>query len=406
MRLLYKDDLFDAQLLRTIGHAPYGGADIGECIAVARRISETDLEAWGVIWNALAERVFAIAEASAAAGRRVSAREAYLRAANYFRTAYVFLIQAPVDPRLVRTHTRQVESFRKAITLFDAPAETVTIPYEGNLLHGYFFRPSNDSKPRPTLIMTGGYDSTAEEAYFFSGAAAVARGYNCLTYDGPGQGMAIVRDRLRFRPDWEAVLGPVVDFALTCPGVDPKRIVQYGLSFGGYLAPRAATGEPRLAALIADPGDFSLLEEIKSRVPPFVARNLPDGNPWILALVKRMMTARLKKPTKGWGLRRALWLHGLASPLDYVRASADYSLEGLAGRIACPTLICSAENDEIGATAAKLLDALRCEKTMMRFTDAEGAGEHCEIGARTLFNQRMFDWLDMVLNYTLERSAA
>jgi hypothetical protein len=211
--------------------------------------------------------------------------------------------------------------------------------------------------------------------------------------------MAIVRDGLRFRPDWEAVLGPVVDFALTCPGVDPKRIAQYGLSFGGYLGPRAATGEPRLAALIADPGDFSLFEEIKSRMPPFVARNLPDGNAWVLAFLKRMLAVRLKKPTAGWGLRRAMWLHGLDSPLAYFRASADYTLEGLAGRIACPTLICSAENDEIGATAGKLYDGLRCEKTMMRFTAAEGAGEHCEIGARTLFNQRMFDWLDAVLGH-------
>jgi len=28
----------------------------------------------------------------------------------------------------------------------------------------------------------------------------------------------------------------------------------------------------------------------------------------------------------------------------------------------------------------------------------EGAGNHCEAGARSLFNQRAFDWLDMVLN--------
>lgn len=399
MRLLFKDDLFDAQLLRTIGHAAYGGADVGECIATARRIGDTDLDAWGIAWNELAERIFVIAETSAATGHRVSAREAYLRAANYFRTAYVFQIQAPLDPRLVRAHTRQVDAFREAVALFDTPAEPVAIPYEGTLLHGYFFRPANDDKPRPTLIVTGGYDSTAEESYFFSGAAAVARGYNCLTYDGPGQGMAIIRDGLRFRPDWETVMGPVVDFVLTCPGVDPKRVAQIGISFGGYLGPRAASGEPRLAALIADPGDFSLFEEIKSRMPPFAARNLPDGNPLVVALVEWLMKSRMKKPTSGWGLRRALWLHGIGSPLDYVRMSKAYSLEGLAGRIACPTLVCQAENDEIGVTAPKLFEALRCEKAMMRFAAAEGAGEHCEGGARTLFNQRSFDWLDKVLGY-------
>jgi len=399
LRFLYKDDLFDAQLLRTVGHAPYGGADIGECIAVARRIPETNLETWAVQWNELAERLFAIAETAAATGRRVSAREAYLRAANYFRTAYVFQIQAPVDPRLMRAYTRQVESFRKAVALFDTPAETVTIPYEGTLLHGYFFRPANDGKPRPTLIVTGGYDSTAEESYFFSGAAAVARGYNCLTYDGPGQGMAFVRDGLKFRPDWESVLGPVVDFLLACPGVDPKRVAQLGISFGGYLAPRAAAGEPRLAALVCDPGDFSLLEEIKSRMPSFAARNIPEGNPLVVALVDYMMRSRLKKPTAGWGLRRALLLHGLDNPIDYVRMSAAYSLQGLAQHIACPTMVCTAENDEIGASAPQLFQALGCEKVMNNFAAADGAGQHCEVGARTLFNLRMFDWLDTVLGY-------
>jgi hypothetical protein len=105
----------------------------------------------------------------------------------------------------------------------------------------------------------------------------------------------------------------------------------------------------------------------------------------------------LTTPTAGWGLRRALWVHGLASPLDYVLASREYTLEGRADRISCPTLVCKAENDEIGITAPKLFDTLRSAKTMMHFTSTDGAGEHCEIGARTLFNQRMFDWLDAVL---------
>ena len=33
----------------------------------------------------------------------------------------------------------------------------------------------------------------------------------------------------------------------------------------------------------------------------------------------------------------------------------------------------------------------------MRFTDAEGSGGHCEGMARTLYHQRVFDWLDETL---------
>jgi len=37
-RLLLKDALLDAQLLRVAGSAPYGGADLGECLATAARV--------------------------------------------------------------------------------------------------------------------------------------------------------------------------------------------------------------------------------------------------------------------------------------------------------------------------------------------------------------------------------
>jgi hypothetical protein len=33
----------------------------------------------------------------------------------------------------------------------------------------------------------------------------------------------------------------------------------------------------------------------------------------------------------------------------------------------------------------------------MRFSAEEGAGAHCEAGARSLYNARAFDWLDEVL---------
>jgi hypothetical protein len=39
-------DLLDAQLLRTVGTAPYGGADVGECLATAARIDGTNLTSW------------------------------------------------------------------------------------------------------------------------------------------------------------------------------------------------------------------------------------------------------------------------------------------------------------------------------------------------------------------------
>jgi len=248
------------------------------------------------------------------------------------------------------------------------------------------------------VIINGGYDSTAEEAYFFSGAAAVARGYTCIVFDGPGQGAAIIEDGLVFRPDWEAVIGPVVDYAVSRPEVDPRKIALLGISFGGYLAPRAATGEPRIAALIADPGEYSLYDLMLRRMPPFLARRLNGKDGLALSLLNWLLTRRMRHLTEGWGLRRGLWTHGVKTPLDYLRLTAAYTLQGRVDGIRCPTLICEAENDDIAATAQDLFDKLSCEKAFVSFTAREGAGEHCEAGSRQVFNQRAFDWLEGVLS--------
>jgi pimeloyl-ACP methyl ester carboxylesterase len=117
----------------------------------------------------------------------------------------------------------------------------------------------------------------------------------------------------------------------------------------------------------------------------------------VLVLLQFMLDRRLRHPTAGWGLRRGLWAHGLSDPLAYLRLTAEYSLKGRARNIRCPSLICAAERDEIGVTARKLYDSLTCDKRFILFTAEEGAGDHCEAGARALFNQRAFDWLDEVL---------
>ena len=397
MSFVFKDSLFEAQWLRTASHSSSGGAEIGECFAAARQIREPDPESWFTAWSRLGESVLTEAETSRTKGHGVSALSAYLRASNYFRAAYTFLIGAPVEPRVVDTYRRHRAAFESAAVLMRPPVERIAIPYAGTSLHGYLFRAAGDHAPRPTLIVNGGYDSTAEESYFFSGAAAVARGYTCIVFDGPGQGAARIEDGLVSRPDWEAVIGPVVDFAVARPEVDASKIALMGISFGGYLAPRAASGEPRLAACIADPGEFSLLEEFKSRMPALIAREIPDGKPAVLALLNLILSRRMRHTTAGWGLRRGLWVHGVKSPLEYVKLTQDYTLEGRVEHIRCPTLICSAENDDIGVTARKLYDALSCEKSFIAFTAPEGAGEHCEVGARSLFNQRAFDWLGAVL---------
>ena len=72
-------------------------------------------------------------------------------------------------------------------------------------------------------MFRGGFDSTKEELYFAGGAAAGRRGYHVLALAGPGQGSALRDQQLLFRPDWDAVVTPAVDWLLACPDVDPRR---------------------------------------------------------------------------------------------------------------------------------------------------------------------------------------
>ena len=65
--------------------------------------------------------------------------------------------------------------------------------------------------------------------------------------------------------------------------------------------------------------------------------------------------------------------------------------------ISCPMFVCNAEGDDMSASAPHLVDALTVEKEYVRFTAAEGAGDHCEAGARTLYHARSFGWLDRML---------
>jgi len=94
-----------------------------------------------------------------------------------------------------------------------------------------------------------------------------------------------------------------------------------------------------------------------------------------------------------WSIvQRAFWVHGIESLAGYLRIAKDYELSSVVDRICCPTLVTKAENDPVSRFAGRLYDALTCPKELLLFTEAEGAGDHCEAMARSLFHQKSFDW--------------
>ncbi|MFF7981771.1 alpha/beta hydrolase family protein [Streptomyces sp. NPDC007901] len=237
MKFLYDDESFSFEALRAAGYAAYAGADLGEVLVTCRQIPEGDEEASSTRWAATAARIERIGRDALAAGHRVSAREALLRASNYFRTADFYRREDPADDaESARLAQASQQTFADAAALLDPPARALRIAYEDTTLPGYLFLADDSGTPRPTLLYHGGYDSTLEENYFALAAGALRRGYHVIAFDGPGQGSTVREQGLHFRPDWEAVVTPVVDFARTVPEVDTARLGLAGTSLGGYLA--------------------------------------------------------------------------------------------------------------------------------------------------------------------------
>jgi pimeloyl-ACP methyl ester carboxylesterase len=398
--LLSDNPMWEAFGERALPYATSGGADFGECISTVQRVGAGNGDDWYREWLATADRVAAIGDGSAAAGHAVSAREAYLRAATYYHVAYFPLFGAPVDPRLATAFEQETDTFLKAAALGDPPIEAVEIPFEGQSLPGYFVTVDGSGRPRPTIVHTNGYDSNIQEMYFAHAPAAIHRGYNVLLFDGPGQGRNLIRDNMHLRPDWENVVRPVIDYALSRPEIDPAKIVLGGWSLGGFLAPRAAAFEHRIAALVADPGQWDMRDAVVNALPLTDEQKaaFPNIDPALLKPMEAWLNGPEGDPMLRWRLlQRGFWVHGVGSLYDLFADLVRYEVSPVAANIACPTFISAAEGDPIAANASLLYDAITAPKTLARFTTAEGAGGHCEALARTLFHQRMFDWLDETL---------
>jgi len=402
--LFPEDAQFWFETVRMFGASEYGGSAFGEVLAASSRITPGDYDSWYEAWNGAADRRAAEGEDQLSRGHRISARDNLLRASNYYRSSEFFLHANAKDPRVSRAYRRSVDCYKSSAKLFDPPIEPVEIPYEGTTLPGYLHRPDASTRARPLLIMHTGFDGSAEEMHFNGARAAVERGYLVLAFDGPGQFGPIHRQGLPFRPDWEKVVTPVVDFALKQPGVDPRRIALMGVSMGGELAPRAAAFEPRLAALIANDGLYDYMAPYLASVPApqraaFLAAIESGGSPQIDRLMQGLMKV---SPTARWSLIHGMYSFGAATPSAYLHAALAYNLkDGVAERIRCPTLVCDAQDDLFfKGQPQQLYDHLTCRKTLMSFSDEDGAGSHCEVAAQRLAFARMYDWLDENLRRT------
>jgi alpha-beta hydrolase superfamily lysophospholipase len=395
MELVFKDPRYSFETLRALGYAVSGGADVGEVLKTAYSIREGDDEGWHREWLKTAEQCEKSGDHFLVRGRKISARQEFFKASNYYRTAEFFLHTNPADPRIVSVWKKSRDSFLKAAKLADHPIVSVEIPFEGTTLPGYLCLVDKSGKKRPLLIIHSGFDGTAEELYFETAYFAIKRGYNVLLFEGPGQGRVIRVQKLPFRPNWETVVTPVVDYAVTRKEVDTQRIALMGISFGGYLAPRAAAFEKRIKACIANGGIYDF--HMAARLTPEIEKSLdsPEG----ANDIDKMLCDKMKtNPSFRWTMANGMFTFHAKSPSEWLKMTRPYTMKEVAGRITCPILIVDSEEDQdMSGQASKLYNALKSPKQFIRFTKEEGAEEHCQMGAILISNARILDWLDDIM---------
>jgi alpha-beta hydrolase superfamily lysophospholipase len=398
----FTDDVHAEFASWLLGLVPYGGADVGEVDALVPLVTPGDDGSFHDACAATAKGRIAEGDAAAEAGHSRTAYDCYLRAALFLGVAYHPLFGAPVDHRLVDSFHLQRETFEKALRLGVVRAEPVDVPYEGTRIPAWLLRArGHEEERRPCILVGGGWDSTMVENFLGMGAAALDRGYHVLLHDGPGQGTLLVDEGLTLRHDWERVVTPVVDAVLQLDVVEPEQLVYQPWSLGGYMAPRVAAYEHRLAAVVADPGQMDVGGKL---VGPLKLLGLDDAAIARLPELapddeQKIMDFFASNRSFHWKIvQRGFWTNGADGLSAFIAEMMQWKLtpEEIAG-ITSPMLVTAAQSDPVAAEARALFDALPGPKALLEFTDAEGAGMHCEMQNRSMANRRILDWVDDTL---------
>lgn len=284
------------------------GVTVGDFERVTSRIERWDQ--WCAAWSEAGGEHERLGRDALAEGRLLSAGQHLSQAAVYFHFGK-FVFVDDLD-QMREAHHRAVVCATDALPHLLPAGERIEVPFEGTSLAGVLRRPGREG-PHPVVIMIPGLDSTKEELRSTEDTL-LARGLATFAVDGPGQGEA--EYDLPIRGDWSAPAEAILSRLSTLPGLDRDRVGVWGVSLGGYYAPRvaAALGD-RVRACVALAGPFDFGE-------------CWEGLP---RLTRRTFEVRSRA----------------SSESDARRLAGTLSLQGQAERITAPLLIVFGRNDRL-----------------------------------------------------------
>ena len=351
------------QLNRALSQSHYGGGEFSECLEAAAEITPGDRESFHKAWAKVGKRVYGEAETALKNGHKVTARRAFLRAANYIRTSEFFLNLK--DKRKLPAYKHAVKSFQQGRKLLENKPKRVQVPFEGSFMPGYLFKTAGRKKT-PLMVMFGGLDSLAEEMYYGPSQLLNERGISLLVLDGPGQGACLRLNHIHTRYDYNVPATVAYDWAVAnlSDVVDTSRIGIMAVSMGGYMAARAAAFETRFKICCIWGAVWSYYD---------IWKNRPDDHP-LAEIVQHIVGAK-----------------DMTEARERLK---QFTLEGVANKISMPTYILHGEDDRQNfvENAYKLNEALTCEHIMEIVPKESSGSAHCQIDDFTrAYN--MYDWV-------------
>jgi pimeloyl-ACP methyl ester carboxylesterase len=210
---------------------PVGGLKSEEAREALSNIHSLDRDEWAAAWSAIGDRYEKRAMSEEAAKNNDAARDDYLWAFKYYTAARW---PVPNSSGKQKAYLSALAAFRNYGKYLDPPVEIIHIPFEGKEIPGYIRLPK-DVRPAPLILMINGTDSRKEDEV--QGRDAIFRsGIGLVAIDMPGTGESPIKADVGS----ERMFSRVLDYLATRPDVDSKRIVAWGVSYGGHWSANLA----------------------------------------------------------------------------------------------------------------------------------------------------------------------
>ena len=420
---LFNWDGFNGEALFALGGASSQTSEVGEMIRIVQTINNATgnpaapdtpaFDAYVDAFTSFANQLGTLAD-QVAAKNPVSARTRYLRASTYATQALFFILGSSRGVQEQQAFELVENYWNKAVSLMTPKVEQFQVSSDYGPIPGYFLSPDSSGSRKPTLIISSGSDGQNVESMQFGVTAGLQRGYNIVLFEGPGQMTPLFVRNTVFTPNWDQVVGPVLEW--TKQRSDVGKIGLVGISFGGMLCARAAAKLTGLSAVVLEPAAYNAIDLWHDTEAVTAVKKALAGSPADQAAAKtqvnQVMSAafpHLPRTTQFMIYKRGSIYttttqtdaRANRAPTDYydlLATMASYDFLADFGQLKIPTMITENEGDQFfqdqGAAAyAALTNVPPQDKLLLPLTAAQGAQLHDQPTGPQVAQEYIFDWL-------------